>query len=362
MKQPMKKSLTAAFTALSLSLSGCAGFDGMQMGSQRAKTSATGAAGGANAQNVNEELERCESALGTISLVENQHAGWYTIWRDQYKLPPTAQLLRLMIQQSNCFVVVERSAAGMQAMQRERALMGAGQMREGSQMGGGQMVASDYSLSPDVIFSDGNTGGMGGGIGGGSGSLLGAFLLNTKTREASVMLTLVDNRSGVQVSVSEGSASKTDWGGLGAILGGRAGGGFGAYTRTPQGKVIVAAFMDGYNQMVRSLHNYQAQTVRGQGLGGGGRLGVDGGAGPSQTSIANSSSRNGNNASNSNGGSGMTLRAAQQKLNELGYDAGTADGIMGARTRTALTQFQADHNLPSTGRLDAATAQALQKR
>jgi hypothetical protein len=42
--------------------------------------------------------------------------------------------------------------------------------------------------------------------------------------------------------------------------------------------------MDAFNQMVISLRNYKAQTVQGQGLGGGGRLGVDGAAPPSQTS------------------------------------------------------------------------------
>ena len=47
--------------------------------------------------------------------------------------------------------------------------------------------------------------------------------------------------------------------------------------------MIAAAFMDAYNQMVRSVRNYRAQSVQGQGLGGGGRLGVDGGAAPSQT-------------------------------------------------------------------------------
>ena len=47
--------------------------------------------------------------------------------------------------------------------------------------------------------------------------------------------------------------------------------------------MIAAAFMDAFNQMVRSLRNYRAQSVQGQGLGGGGRLGVDGGAAPSQT-------------------------------------------------------------------------------
>ena len=66
--------------------------------------------------------------------------------------------------------------------------------------------------------------------------------------------------------------------------GASAAGGIGGYSRTPQGKVIAAAFMDSYNQLVISLRNYKAQAVQGQGLGGGGRLGVDGGAAPSQTS------------------------------------------------------------------------------
>lgn len=99
------------------------------------------------------------------------------------------------------------------------------------------------------------------------------------------MLTLVDNRSGVQVAASEGSASKTDLNLFGGLFGGRAGAGLGGYTNTPQGKVISAAFMDAFNQMVRSLRNYRAQSVQGQGLGGGGRLGVDGGAAPSQTYV-----------------------------------------------------------------------------
>ena len=45
-----------------------------------------------------------------------------------------------------------------------------------------------------------------------------------------------------------------------------------------------AELMDAYNQMVKSLRTYRAQSVNGQGLGGGGRLGVDGGVAPSQTS------------------------------------------------------------------------------
>ena len=284
----MQKNKWAVLAAAGVAvlLAGCETTN-MKMGSQDAKTVATGAAGGASASGENTQLEKCASPLGTVSLVENEYAGWYTILRNEYRLPPTANLLRLLIQQSNCFVVVERGAAGMRAMNRERELMGSGQMRGGSNFGGGQMVASDYGMSPEIIFSEGNTGGIGGAlgglIGGRGGGLLGAVAAGTKTREASTMLTLVDNRSGVQVAASEGSASKTDFGGMGALFGGVAGGGLGGYQNTPQGKVITAAFMDAYNQMVRAVRNYRAQRVQGQGLGGGGRLGVDGGAAPSQT-------------------------------------------------------------------------------
>ncbi|PAT38008.1 peptidoglycan-binding domain-containing protein [Vandammella animalimorsus] len=335
--------------AAALTLAGCQ-TTGMNFGG--GNTVATGGAAGGNATGANTQLERCDSPLGTVSLVENEAAGWYTILRNEYRLPPTANLLRLMIQQSNCFVVVERGAAGMNAMSRERELMQSGEMRRGSNFGRGQVVASDYALSPEIIFSDDNTGALmgavGGLIGGGSGRALAAIGAGTQRREAAAMLTLVDNRSGVQVAAAQGSASKMDIGGFGGLFG-RAGGGLGGYSSTPQGKVITAAFMDAYNQMVVSLRGYSSQSVQGQGLGGGGRLGVDGGAAPSQTRAGEPAAAGGR----------MNLRAAQARLNELGYNAGTADGRMGQRTANALRTFQRDNGLAVTGRLDQATAAAL---
>jgi hypothetical protein len=284
---PARFPLAAAALGALLALAGCQTTD-MQMGSQSAKTVATGSAAGAASANTSSALERCASPLGTVSLIENQQAGWYTILRNEYRLPPTANLLRLLIQQSNCFVVVERGAAGMNAMTRERELMASGEMRQGSNFGRGQMVASDYGLSPEIVFSNSNAGGVGGGLGGLVGGrysgVLAAVGGNLQTKEASALLTLIDNRSGVQVAASEGSASKTDFGAFGSVFGGSGGGALGGYTNTAQGKVISAAFMDAFNQMVISLRNYKAQTVQGQGLGGGGRLGVDGGVAPSQTS------------------------------------------------------------------------------
>ena len=344
----MKKLALTGLVALALV--GCES-TGMKLGGGSNNTVTGGAAGGSSQGEG--QLEKCDSPVGTVSLVENQQAGWYTILRNEYRLPPTANLLRVLIQQSNCFVVVERSAAGMNAMNRERAMMDNGEMRKGSNFGKGQVVASDYGLTPEVTFSEDNAGGfgaaLGGILGGRGGSALGGVAANSKTREASAMLTLVDNRSGVQVSSSTGNASNTDWGGFGTLFGGSAGASMGGYSNTSQGKVVSAAFVDAYNQMVIALRNYKAQSVKGQGLGGGGRLGVDGAAAPSQTSAPGAKS----------GNVRMSMKQAQQRLNELGFDVGTPDGAAGPRTQNALRSFQQDQGLPVTGRLDQATMRQL---
>lgn len=54
------------------------------------------------------------------------------------------------------------------------------------------------------------------------------------------------------------------------------------------------------------------------------------------------------------------LREAQTLLTEAGYDPGPADGLMGPRTRTALTEFQAAVGIPGSGTLTVDTQGALQ--
>lgn len=53
------------------------------------------------------------------------------------------------------------------------------------------------------------------------------------------------------------------------------------------------------------------------------------------------------------------LRRAQRLLRELGYYDGAIDGLYGPRTHRALRDYQLDHGLPVTGRLDEATARRL---
>jgi hypothetical protein len=50
---------------------------------------------------------------------------------------------------------------------------------------------------------------------------------------------------------------------------------------------------------------------------------------------------------------------AQKTLNELGYTAGPVDGLMGPKTRAAITQFQVASGIPASGQLDAKTRQWL---
>ncbi len=246
------------------------------------KGAVTGAAGGASSEGANSTLERCDQALGTIGVVEDQSAPWYATLRT-YQLGSTVPVLRMMIQQSNCFVVVERGAA-MQNMQMERQLQQSGEMRAGSNMGAGQMVAADYTMSPSIQFSQ-NTGGMGGALGSALGGLsrslgvLGAIAGGIKTNEASTTLIMIDNRSGVQLAAAEGTAKDTDFALFGGAYGWATGGAAGGYSKTPEGKIIIAAFADSYNQLVKVVRNYKAQTVKG-GLGTGGALGVQGGSTP----------------------------------------------------------------------------------
>lgn len=262
------------FTITVTATLGLAGCDATmpKMGGSSGNT-VTGAAGGETAEGDNSQLEKCGETLGTLTVVEDQHSPW---WGDYYrrypKLGSTVPVLRMMIQQSNCFVVVERGRA-MNNMMQERALMQSGEMREGSNFGKGQMVAADYTMNPSIQFSDKGTGGLGGAVGGLFGSTVGLLAGGLKSNEAATTLLLVDNRSGVQISSSVGNAKNFDYKLFGGLFGGGVGGVGGGFTKTPEGKVITAAFADSYNQMVNALRNYKAQTVKG-GLGKGGQLKV----------------------------------------------------------------------------------------
>ena len=269
---------------LAMIVPGCANMNAVQVGSDSARTPVTGSAGGSTSQGAMSQLQHCDQSLGTLAVVEDQNAAWYYQLTREYQLTSTVPLIRLLVQQSNCFVVVERGR-GFDQMQTERALNQSGELRGGSNFGAGQVVAADYAMSPMITFSQKDTQGLGAALSvlpyvGAFGALAGGV----RTNEASTTLTLVDNRSGVQLAAAEGAASNTDFSLFGAGFGSSAGGGLGGYTNTPQGKVIAGAFADAYNRLVTAVRNYKAQEVKG-GLGTGGGLGVQGGTTPASRAL-----------------------------------------------------------------------------
>lgn len=54
-----------------------------------------------------------------------------------------------------------------------------------------------------------------------------------------------------------------------------------------------------------------------------------------------------------------TIRTAQERLNAIGFDAGTPDGQTGAKTREAIRRFRADRGLSEGATLDGETLSAL---
>ncbi|ANU54162.1 spore cortex-lytic enzyme [Acutalibacter muris] len=59
------------------------------------------------------------------------------------------------------------------------------------------------------------------------------------------------------------------------------------------------------------------------------------------------------------GSTGSEVTQIQQRLQELGYDPGTADGIYGTRTKNAVISFQRDYGLSDDGIAGPKTLEAL---
>jgi curli biogenesis system outer membrane secretion channel CsgG len=218
------------------------------------------AATAAFAEESSSQVEKCSKNLGSIAVNEPQSSSLSML--SGYGLGSPATLLRMMIQQSGCFTVLERGAA-MENIQQERALAQSGELRSGSNIGKGQMQSADFVITPNVLFSA-NTGGIGGGLTSWGGGLLGkvsSVAGNLKFKEAQTSLLLSDVRSSIQVAAAEGTAKKTDFGVSGWGWGGSSIGSLGGYTSTPEGKMVAASLLDNYNKIVLSIRD-QSSLIR----------------------------------------------------------------------------------------------------
>jgi curli biogenesis system outer membrane secretion channel CsgG len=203
------------------------------------------------------QIPTCTKPLGTISVIEPEDVvNWWT----GQQLPAPSRLIKVFVNKSRCFTLVDRGA-GLNAAMGERALAAGGELRNRSNIGKGQIKAADYVLVPDLISQNSNasgnaiTGLLGGLIGGTAGAVVGG--LNFKSKTADVVLTLTDVRSSEQVAMAEGNAKKTDmgWGAGGGLFGGSGVGaaGVGGYANTEIGQVITLAYLQAYTDLVTQL-------------------------------------------------------------------------------------------------------------
>jgi hypothetical protein len=201
------------------------------------------------------QVEKCDAPKGTLAVVEPQSHVLQSL--QSMGLGSPTGMLRLIIQQSNCFQIVERGA-GFQNLMQERQLAAGGQLQSDQNVGKGQMVAADFVVTPSVVFSNPNAGGVGGALGGllgGRAAVLGAIAGGLKFKEAQTSMVMADTRSGIQVAAAEGSAQKTDFSLGAALFGGGAGAALGGYTSTAEGKIVAASFLDNWNKIVVAVRN-----------------------------------------------------------------------------------------------------------
>ena len=165
-------------------------------------------------------MPHCVRKLGTVSIADGDDPlGW-----TQYSLAPPSKLLKVLVQRSGCFNLVDRGT-GLNAAQRERDIGGNLGLQRGSNVGQGQIKAADYVLVAEIQGANSNVSGngvagvVGGLLGGAVGGLLGG--LKSKKMEANTVLSLTNVRTTETIATEEGYAAKNNlaFGGGGFLVG-----------------------------------------------------------------------------------------------------------------------------------------------
>ncbi len=205
------------------------------------------------------DVPRCTRKLGTVSIADGDDPyGW-----TQFSLAPPSKLLKVIVQRSGCFNLVDRGT-GLNAAQRERDIGAGLGLQRRSNVGQGQIKAADYVLIAEVQAANGNAQGSGAGaavgglIGGRFGGLIGG--IKSKKIEANTVLSLTNVRTTETLATTEGYAAKNDigFGGGAGFFGGIGVGAVGGgYENTDVGRIVTLAFLDAYSKMVTELGGIQ---------------------------------------------------------------------------------------------------------
>jgi len=205
----------------------------------------------------------CSEPIGTVRISEPDDGE--ELWAS-YGLSAPTRMLRVMVNESGCFTVVDRGA-GLAAIRDEQELASAGQLREGHSVGGGQIRAADFVLIPDLVSQNANAGGSSFGAGAEKRGLFsgigGSVGMSKHSQKAEVVLTLVDARTSEQVVTVSGEAKITDKAREAALRAHQAGvrGGihYSSWENTEIGQVIKKAYEEAFEKMEPALRKLAAQ-------------------------------------------------------------------------------------------------------
>lgn len=202
------------------------------------------------------DVPHCARKLGTVSVMDGDDPSGWT----QFQLAGPQKLLKVLIQRSGCFNLVDRGS-GLSAAQRERDIGGDLRLQRRSNVGQGQIKAADYVLVAEVQASNRNSGGgaVGAGVGGLFGGRFGGVLggISSRKMEANTVLSLTNVRTTETIAVQDGYAAKNSVsfgaGGGGGFFGGGAAAVGGGYDNTDIGRIVTLAFIQAYTKMVNDL-------------------------------------------------------------------------------------------------------------
>ena len=215
----------------------------------------------------------CPESAGSLRIVEPDDG--MGAWAS-YGLPAPTRMLRVLVNDSRCFAVLDRGV-GFAAAQAERALAQAGHLQDDQNIGAGQMLGADFVLIPDIVSQNPNAGGSNVGVQAASGQKRGlmAGMLNVATlgisgkmssnkQTAQVVLTLVDVRTSEQLLSVTGEAKITDraWSAMvnASNVQGNAGVRLGSWENTEIGKVIQEAYEEAFEQMVADIQKPRSRV------------------------------------------------------------------------------------------------------
>lgn len=214
---------------------------------------------------------KCKQPVGSLRIVEPENT---TAWSSVGLSLPT-RIIRVLVNDSKCFTVVDRGAA-FDAAQLERNLASSGMLQSGQNIGAGQIRAADYVLVPDLLSQNANAGGTNLNAAGSQNAVWGKASAkasySSHKKSAEVVLTLIDVRTSEQLASVSAEAKISDKmvalaaQGKGRGIDGQVG--FSNWSNTEIGKVVQEAYGNAFKSLLKDAdrknlvnHQFSAPTA-----------------------------------------------------------------------------------------------------